>query len=70
MNWSISMNKQILFFSSLKRNKKDEAIQYFSAVDGTDYVTPIECTPYTESNAEHFKTEYGVKGISEIKQPG
>ena len=53
-----------------KEIKKDEAIQYFSAVDGTDYVTPIECTPYTESNAEHFKTEYGVKGISEIKQPG
>ena len=42
------MNKQILFFSSLKKEiKKDEAIQYFSAVDGTDYVTPIECTPYT-----------------------
>lgn len=53
-----------------KEIKKDETIQYFSAVDGTDYTTPIECTPYTESNAEHFKTEYGVKGISEIKQPG
>lgn len=53
-----------------KEIKKDETIQYFSAVDGTDYTTPIECTPYAESNAEHFKTEYGVKGISEIKQPG
>lgn len=53
-----------------KEIKKDETKQYFSAVDGTDYVTPIECTPYSEGDAEYFKTKYGVKGISEIKQPG
>ena len=53
-----------------KEIKKDETKQYFSAVDGTDYSTPIECTPYAEGDAEYFKEKYGVKGISEIKQPG
>lgn len=52
-----------------KEVKNEEANQFFSAVDGSDYVSPIECTLYSGSNANNFKEKYGVKGISEIKQP-
>lgn len=38
------------------------------AVDGLTYV-PIECTSYSGDDAERFKSEYGVFGIYEIKQP-
>lgn len=46
-----------------KEIKNEETNQYFSASDG------IECTPYLGSDANNFKEKYGVKGISEIKQP-
>ena len=39
-----------------------------TAVDGQSY-DPIECVSYTGGDADYFKSEYGVTGIFEIKQP-
>ena len=39
-----------------------------TAVDGQTY-NPIDCTSYTGGDADYFKSEYGVTGIFEIKQP-
>lgn len=39
-----------------------------TAVDGQTY-EPIECTSYSGDDASYFKSEYGVTGIFEIKQP-
>lgn len=39
-----------------------------TAVDGQTY-NPIECTSYSGGDADYFKSEYGVSGIYEIKQP-
>ena len=39
-----------------------------TAVDGQTY-NPIECESYSGEGASYFKSEYGVTGIFEIKQP-
>lgn len=39
-----------------------------TAVDGMTN-NPIECTSYSGGDADYFKSEYGVSGIYEIKQP-
>ena len=39
-----------------------------TAVDGQSY-DAIECVSYTGGDADYFKSEYGVTGIFEIKQP-
>lgn len=44
----------------------DEAA--ITAVDGQTY-NPIECTSYSGGDADYFKSEYGVSGVYEIKQP-
>ena len=59
-------NLVLQFTQKEKKGGNDEVP--FTAVDGQSY-NPIECTSYTGDGVDYFKSEYGVTGIFEIKQP-
>ena len=58
----------LLQFTQKEVKSSGEDENPFTAVDGQSY-SPIECTSYMGEDAEKLKSEYGVTGVYEIKQP-
>lgn len=52
-----------------KETKSGGDTQFFSAQNAIGNMESIECSTYMGEDASYYKSEYGVQGISEIKEP-
>ena len=52
-----------------KEIKSGGDTQFFSAQNAIGNMESIECSTYMGEDASYYKSEYGVQGISEIKEP-
>lgn len=52
-----------------KEIKSGSDTQFFSAQNAIGNMESIECSTYMGEDASYYKSEYGVQGISEIKEP-
>lgn len=52
-----------------KEIKSGGDAQFFSAQNAIGNMESIECSTYMGEDASYYKSEYGVQGISEIKEP-